>query len=899
MASKPIIDSNTVKKWISIGYNSSISNDGNYFMYSLFNPIRGGAGLIVQSTSSDWTRQINGTIDGTFSADSKHFFFQVKDTLTFLKLGTDEADKIFNISSVKQPRDRKDDWLAYHKNDDELVLVNLQTNRTQRFSSVKSYLFDNSGQVLLIKSYSKNESGNSFELKIIYLETGDSVKLWASDTTINTAILGTYSVSFTGNKVAFYVNQNSAASLWYYERGMDRAVEKINSQSDGIEPGLSLSGTIEFSPDEKYIYTNLSKASNLRRPASYVNVDVWNYKDTILQSGQINGGGSLDPQSYEAAINLNNNKVIRLWCKFGDIVRKPLAGDFLIVENDSRGDRFWLNQPSYYSLISLLDGSRIKMQIKGPVNFYFSPHGKLLIYDRIAQHYLTFDFFTKRFKNISISLPPGTFTSRLGAVAHPNPKFPETQFNDDLGIAKWLDTTKVLVYDDYDIWRLDLAGKERPLCITNSYGRKNKIKFRILRIAALDEGGANGYCLLSAFDEKSKESGLFKINLQRKVNPELLFKGPCTYFPPGLNVMHNTHFNEGMVPLKAKNKNLWIIKQQNANFAPNFFKTNDLQHFKQLTNIRPESECNWLQAELIKWKQPDGIGVHGILYKPENFDPQKKYPVLVVISMQYSQVLHEFPIPNFTSAFINIPWFVSRGYLVFAPDIHRIAGEKCESAYKSVITGVQAISKNSYVDSKKLALIGHSQSGQMVYYIISRSNLFSAAIAGAGITDAVSSSLSLMGSGYAKASSRMAIEESNQLYSVWENPGIYHKHSPILRANKITTPLIIFHSMVDSGVPWEQAVEMFTALRRNDRSVWMLQYNEGDHGVYGNDAKDYTIRINQFFDHFLKTAPAPKWMTSGIRASEKGVDKGFEFDLKGNCGSGNHQCKACKNWSKQ
>ncbi len=78
-----------------------------------------------------------------------------------------------------------------------------------------------------------------------------------------------------------------------------------------------------------------------------------------------------------------------------------------------------------------------------------------------------------------------------------------------------------------------------------------------------------------------------------------------------------------------------------------------------------------------------------------------------------------------------------------------------------------------------------------------------------------------------------------------------------------------------------QGVEMFLALRRLGKKVWMLQYDNGDHGVNGKDAEDYTIRFTQFFDHYLKGAPAPRWMTEGIPANLKGIETGYEPDISG------------------
>ena len=358
--------------------------------------------------------------------------------------------------------------------------------------------------------------------------------------------------------------------------------------------------------------------------------------------------------------------------------------------------------------------------------------------------------------------------------------------------------------------------------------------------------------------------------------------GPYIYYLSERELITDYQFSGPLrlPPLRVKNLNRWIVVRHNSEEAPNYFITEDFKTFKALTHFTPEEKYNWLKTELINWKLPEGNPSQGILYKPENFDSTKQYPVLVVIYEQYSHRLNKYLFPGHTDAFINVPWFVSRGYLVFMPDLHFQIGKMFEMANNSIVSAMQALTKLPYVDSQRMALIGHSWSGRIVYNTLSHTNLFAAAIAGAGWSDAVSGALTLVGSGYRLKSSYLGNEEQRQEATLWEQPERYIASSPVFRANKITTPLIIFHGMTDD-LPWEQGIEMFVALRRNGKRVWMLQYDNGDHGVAGQDAVDYTIRITQFFDHYLNSKLPPKWMTEGIRNSKRGIETGYELDSSG------------------
>jgi hypothetical protein len=136
--------------------------------------------------------------------------------------------------------------------------------------------------------------------------------------------------------------------------------------------------------------------------------------------------------------------------------------------------------------------------------------------------------------------------------------------------------------------------------------------------------------------------------------------------------------------------------------------------------------------------------------------------------------------------------------------------------------------------------------------------------------------------------------------TMWDNQQGYIENSPIFKADKVTTPLLIRHNKGDQAVPWGQAVEFFIALRRLDKPVWMLQYDAGGHGnVLEKDKMDYTIRLTQYFNHFLKGAPTPKWMTQGIPATMKGIENGFSLDPAANCGTKEKPCKVCKKWNEK
>jgi hypothetical protein len=563
------------------------------------------------------------------------------------------------------------------------------------------------------------------------------------------------------------------------------------------------------------------------------------------------------------------------------------------VSNNNKGDRFWLNERDSNWLVSLKNSERIPLQIKDRVPFWFSPDGTFLVYyDLDKHHYFSYDLLLRKLTNITSALEPGILDRKYEYI-HPYNNSAADLVKTCVGIADWLmEAKKMLVYDDYDVWLLDLTGRQSPVNLTNGYGREHNIKFRLFSKLGLDKRP-----LLTAFNTLNKENGFFRMSLDGKADPELLVMEAKTYFHSPIEVMNPEELDNGMRPLKARKADKWLVKKQSAEEAPNFFVTSDFKNYKPLTFIFPEKNYSWVKSKLINWKLSDHEQTQGILYVPENFDSTKKYPVIFQIYEQYSHRLFEYPTPGFSTDFVNIPWCVSKGYLIFMPDIHFNIGEIGRSALTTVVTAVKALSDLPFVDTSRLALMGHSYSGQMVYHIITHTNFFAAAVASAGVSDQVSGSLQLTGYGLEKKDSRLQNAEIRLGASLWERPDLYLAETPVLHAHKVTTPIVILHSITD-GLPWEQAVEMFISLRRNGKRAWMLQYENSGHSLAGKDAVDYTYRIFQFFDHYLSSAPAPRWMTSGIRASRKGVDLGLEFDPTGLCGKDCSICKAKKNSEK-
>src|ERR1700733_947422 len=317
---------------------------------------------------------------------------------------------------------------------------------------------------------------------------------------------------------------------------------------------------------------------------------------------------------------------------------------------------------------------------------------------------------------------------------------------------------------------------------------------------------------------------------------------------------------------KAKDADVVMLTATTFHDQPDIWITDSAFHgMKKETDANPQqSKLLWGSSELIQYRNADGVELQAALYKPENFNPSKKYPMMIYIYERLSQNVHNFvrPAPG-TS--INLAYYVSNGYLVLTPDIAYTTGHPGQSALKCVLPAIQAVVDKGFVNREAIGIQGHSWGGYQTAYMLTQTNVFRAAEAGAPVANMISAYDGIRwGTGlprqfqYEKTQSRIG-------GTIWEYPLRFIENSPIFMVDRVTTPLLILQNDADDAVPWYQGLELFLAMRRLGKEVYLFDYNgEPPHINRRPNQKDYTVRLQQFFDHFLKGAPEPEWMQKGI-----------------------------------
>ena len=438
------------------------------------------------------------------------------------------------------------------------------------------------------------------------------------------------------------------------------------------------------------------------------------------------------------------------------------------------------------------------------------------------------------------------------------------------GSAGWTEGDRyVWLYDRYDIWQIDPTGREKPRNLTGGWGRQNKVRLRRARLDDEDAGTPNRYAAEKAIDpnadlyltglwEKDKHTGILKATGFQKGEPKLgiLLSSNHRYF--GLN--------------KAKNAPVMTFYRGNFQEPINLFQADTTMATPvQLTraNLQQDS-VRWGSVELVHWMGTNGVRLEGLLFKPEGFDATKKYPMLTYFYERNAETLNDYRQPAPSRSTINIPYCVSNGYLVFVPDIVYTTGQPGPNAYDCIVPGVLSLIDRGFVDRDRLGIQGQSWGGYQTAYIITRTNLFRAAMAGAPVANMTSA---YGGIRWETGVSRAFQYEKTQSRiggTLWDKPMNYLENSPLFYANRVETPLLMMHNDADGAVPWYQGIELFSALRRLNKPVWMLVYNgEGHNLTQRHNAKDLGLRMYQFFDYYLKDAPMPAWMKEGRTALEK------------------------------
>ena len=430
------------------------------------------------------------------------------------------------------------------------------------------------------------------------------------------------------------------------------------------------------------------------------------------------------------------------------------------------------------------------------------------------------------------------------------------------GLAGWTEGDRSLwVYDRYDIWELDPTGERQIKNITNN-GREKNVFYSYVKLDD-EERSINDKedLLLKGYNRVSKGYGYYRLKPGAK-QPDVIMEG---------NYMLSS-------PIKAKDSNALIYTKETYETYPDILLSDmNFRKSVQLTNCGEQQKpFRWGTAELISWTSLDGRKIEGVVYKPVDFDPSRKYPLIVNFYETNSETLYKYRVPQPHRSTVDYRLYNSNEYIVFNPDVRYKDGYPGESCYNCVMPGINKLISEGYINEKAIAAQGHSWGGYQVAYLATRTNLFAAIESGAPVVNMFSAYGGIRwGSGLAR-SFQYEHTQSRIGGTPWNMPRQYWDNSPLFNMDKVQTPILIMHNDADGHVPWYQGIEYFVAMKRLGKPCWMLNYTGEPHWpLRMANQVDFQKRMLQFFNHFLKKEPMPKWMSDGVKAVEQPYILGY------------------------
>ncbi|HUF10370.1 MAG TPA: prolyl oligopeptidase family serine peptidase, partial [Rhodothermales bacterium] len=421
----------------------------------------------------------------------------------------------------------------------------------------------------------------------------------------------------------------------------------------------------------------------------------------------------------------------------------------------------------------------------------------------------------------------------------------------EYGLGGWVDPDgAALIYDKYDIWLVPLSGDEAPSCLTGGEGRGQKRTFRVIVTDREKEFYEDGKSLLlSAYHNDRKNWGFYSATVGGNGVAPLLEADKKYQFLS-----------------KAKEADVYLFTQEDYNEFPDLWVSDSrFRNPRKITDLGSQTDgFGWGTSELVEWTSADGIPLQGVLIRPGNYEPGRRYPVLVYFYRFFSQTLHDFnePVVNHRPSF---PLYASNGYAIFLPDIRFEIGRPGFSATKAIVPGVQKLVDMGIADPKAIGLHGHSWSGYQAAFIVTQTNIFAAAVAGAPVSNMTSAYGGIRWESGRGRQFQYERTQSRLGGSLWEARDRYIDNSPLFFADRIQTPILLMFGDEDGAVPWYQGIELYLALRRLGKDAIFLQYRGEPHHLkkYPNKL-DYSIKMKEYFDHYLKGEPAPAWISVGV-----------------------------------
>ena len=573
-------------------------------------------------------------------------------------------------------------------------------------------------------------------------------------------------------------------------------------------------------------------------------VVIWHWNDQRLQSKQ-QKQEDRDKDYFDLCVYLvDTTKTIRLGDEeIRDVsVERPFK--FAIGKNDEAYERMGNLSGLKYSdvyTINLETGKRKLVLEKEEHVFDVSPNGVDLLYYRDEGHFYVYNMLKGKHRNITKKVETSFVNTEDDHNVINPPRRP---------VGWTTEGDHVLLSDGWDIWKVSVDGSGGENLTIN--GQSEQIRYSNPHQFDPEVEGIDFSqpVYISAYGEWTKKAGFARI-VPGTAGAEMLIWEDATF--RSLE--------------KLKDHDVYSYSRSTLKDSTDYLVAGpDLEAARQVTNTnKQQQDFKWSEGvQLVEYTNEQGVKLQGALYLPADYIEGKKYPTIVHMYEKLSQNANRYEAPR-TGGF-SASIYTSNGYAVFRPDIVFQVNDPGMSSVDCILAGLDAAIDTGVVDPKRVGLHGHSWGGYQTAFLITQTDRFKAAVAGAALTNMISMYSSIY---WNSGSANQPIFQSSQgrfKGGYWDNLDAYTRNSPVYHADKVTTPLIILHNDKDGAVDWNQGIEYFNTLRRLGKPVVMLQYTGENHGVRKpENRKDYSYRMFDFFNHYLKGEEAPTWWVEGIK----------------------------------
>lgn len=897
--------------------NHQISNDGNFVSFEI-NPHQGDGYLYIYSVKNAKLDSIPRASNASFSGESDYIAFKItpgydtlrtcelkkvdkkswpKDSLGIYIMKNDSLIKFSDVTSFsvndasnwmtfmsggnkmdQKGEKKKKKWFKCKKDEAPsftskghlLTLFDPISNQKNQFENIQSHELSKKGNLVVFSSQRTFDKVDSIQLH--YFSTAHKTTLSIGKASHS---IPTFSVDEEESMVTFLSSGDTSKvkhySLQLFELGTGKlqVIADTSSTSIPATDGVSENYAPRFTKGGKIIYFGVAERpkeapKDTLIESEKVKLDLWHHADKRLQPQQLLELKRDERKTDLYVYRISEGKIIQLGDDTLSIYTpKQLAWNqnqgvdhyFLGVSTEPYAHTYNWDTPNLedYYIVSATTGERKLIKRAAEFGVNLSPSGASAVYfDSESDNYYSID--TKTFEETCITCTIDN-VSWVGDInGMPMKAYP-------LGVIGWKKgEDRIYLQSEFDIWEYEFSsGKVASITSEEGSLRNIELRPRAWSNDSVYIDFENYY--VQGFNRTTKSTHFYSIKDH----------GSHT------DLLEGTSYNAEVYGLvRSKDKSQIIGRKMTfIDYPEVYLADTDFTLTKRLSHTNPQqSEYEWGTVELVKWTSYDGIDLEGLLYKPTSFDASKQYPLMVYFYELYSDRFHQHYIPKPTASIVFPTEYASAGYVVFIPDVRYRPGHPAQSAYDCILSGTdKVLALYPNIDSTRMALQGQSWGGYQTAQLVTMTNRYKAAMAGAPVTNMFSAYGGIRwGSGlnrqfqYEKTQSRIG-------YTIWERPDLYVENSPQFHLPNVETPLLIMHNDNDGAVPWYQGIELFTGLKRLGKEAWLLNYNGEEHNLMQNaNRMDLSIRMRQFFDHYLLGKEAPLWLVEGIPATLKGKE---------------------------